>query len=163
MNEAMRNAYNAERLNWLHTSIRGKVAVVVKDMEGHGLRPLLASSTFRSPAEQMQLYKAGRSQVKRGFHCATNRDGTAGSLAADIVDADLSWNASGKFWLMLGSSAMAHGLAWGGLWGLPQSLRDGLLNIITDKEWNRPVKLGWDVAHIETSAVTIAQAKAGNR
>lgn len=144
-------------------SIRDKVAAVIKDLEGHGLEPLIAASVFRKPEEQLKLYNAGRSQVKWGFHCAMTKDGKPGSLAADIVDAKLGWNAPGKFWLMLGSSAMAHGLGWGGLWGLPDTLRKGILKIIEDKDWNRPVKFGWDVAHIETTAVTVAQAKAGKR
>lgn len=163
MQEATRQALNSQRLLLIDASIRAKVAAVIKDLEGHGLKPLIATGVWRNPAEQMNLYKQGRSKVKWGFHCACTKDGKPGSLAADIVDAELSWNASSKFWLMLGSSAMAHGLEWGGLWGLPTSLQIGLIQTIKNKQWTHPVKFGWDVAHIETKAVTIGEAKAGKR
>lgn len=163
MDESKRLSYNRERLQMIDPSIRAKVAAVIKDLEGHGLRPVIAKEVWRSPKEQMALYKAGRSKVSWGFHCACARDGKPGSLAADIIDADLAWNASRKFWLMLGSSAMAHGLGWGGLWGLPKSLRTGLLKVIECKDWDCLVKFGWDVAHIETASVTVKEARAGKR
>lgn len=163
MDEQTRLKLNRERLELLHPTIRTKVKAVLMDMQGHQLRPVLASSTFRSPAEQLKLYNTGRSKVKWGFHCAVSPTGKPESLAADIIDADLGWNASQRFWLMLGSSAMAHGMTWGGLWGLPDSIERGLLKAISDKVWDKPVKLGWDVAHIETKRVTIAEAKAGKR
>lgn len=163
MDESKRVSYNNERLLLIDKSVRAKIAAVIKDMEGHGLKPLIAKEVWRNPKEQLALYKAGRSKVSWGFHCACTPDGKPASLAADIIDADLAWNASRKFWLMLGSSAMAHGLGWGGMWGLPKSLKTGLLKVIECKDWDCAVKFGWDVAHIETTNVTVKEARAGKR
>ena len=60
------------------------------------------------------------------------------ALAADIVDRRYLWNIpqNHQFWRHLGSSARAHGLTWGGDW---KRFPDG--------------------AHVETKALTLAQAR----
>jgi hypothetical protein len=89
------------------------------------------------------------------------RNGKPASLAADIIDADHGWNVPRSFWLILGSSALAHGLSWGGLWGLSAKLKNGTLSSINANDWDANVKLGWDLAHVETSTVSIQDAKSG--
>ncbi len=163
MTEERRKALNLQRLPLIDVSIRANVVAVLRDLETHGLKPLIHADVWRSPAKQEELQRAGTSKVKWGFHCATRPDGSPGSLAADIIDANKAWEATIEFWLKLGASALAQKLGWGGLWGLPVNLKDGLLEVIRRKAWNEKPKLGWDVAHIETARVTIAEARAGKR
>lgn len=168
MNEAQRTAQNLARLELVDSSIRTQVRHVLGTLEYYGFKPLISSEVFRTPAEQLRLYRLGRSKVKWGFHCATTPDGKPGSLAADIIDAYKGWDASYKFWLTLGYAAKAQGLNWGGYFGL-NSRQHGLLasylpgiktGVFPDAN---NIRFGWDVAHIETARVTIAEAKAGKR
>jgi hypothetical protein len=163
MNERARKDQNRQMLRKVDRSIRRAVAAVVADLESHGQRPLIDRAVWRSPEEQKELFDRGLSQVEWGFHCATTPQGRPGSLAADIVDANRFWGASRQFWLRLGSSALEHDLGWGGFWGLPQNLRRGLRTALENNRWRTRVRLGWDVAHVETTRVTIAQARAGRR
>lgn len=157
MTETRRAKLNYDRLQWLHSSIRNKVHAVLTDLEGHGLKPLIASSTYRTPAQQRKLKRQGRSKLSWGFHCAT-KNGKPCALAADIVDANKGWGASFKFWMMLGSSATAHGMEWGGFWGLPKALRHELKRAWLYKRWERR-KIGWDPAHIQTKNWTVREAR----
>jgi len=163
VDEPTRKALNAERLLLVDTSIRPAVRAVLSDLETMKMRPLIASEVWRSPAVQLQKYREGTSKLTWGFHCATTPAGKPASLAADIVDANKAWGASQEFWLKLGSRAHARGLGWGGLWGLPANVRAGLVAALEQKNWKAHVKLGWDVAHVETARVTVTQAKAGKR
>jgi hypothetical protein len=73
--------------------------------------------------------------------------------AADVVDERYGWGKGGTklFWLHVGSSAIAHGLRWGGSFGLNPhewtELRTALVKGDFDKA--EKLKLGWDTAHIE--------------
>jgi hypothetical protein len=126
MNDARRTKQNQDMLLKIDRSIRPAVAAVLKDLEKQGQRPLIDGGVWRSPAEQLEKFKHGFSKVRWGFHCATTKDGKPDSLAADIVDANKMWNASREFWLRLGASAVAHNLGWGGFFGLPKHMKDGL-------------------------------------
>jgi hypothetical protein len=144
-------------------TIRPAVDAVVRDLERQGQRPLIDAGVWRSPADQLDKFKHGFSKVKWGYHCATTKDGKPDSLAADIVDANRMWNASREFWLRLGASALEHKLGWGGYFGLPKAMKESLRAELERRHFDSPAKLGWDVAHVETTRVTIAEAKAGKR
>lgn len=166
MTEEQRNKLNAERLLKVDTSIRKQVRAVLATLEHYGHRPLIAAEVWRDPALQLSMYRRGVSKLKWGFHCATT-NGKPASLAADIVDAEKAWNATKDFWVTLGYAARAQGLGWGGYWGLSKSLRSAL-DVAMDgiKSGCKPaesIKLGWDVAHVETARVTVAEARAGKR
>lgn len=103
------------KLDDLHPTLRRKVLAILSDLRGHGENPKLACA-WRSPEDQLALYRAGRSKVRFSFHNATKLDGTPCGLAADIVDAAKGWYATKRFWTLLGRSAKAHGLTWGGDW-----------------------------------------------
>jgi hypothetical protein len=163
MNDERRTKQNHEMLLKIDKSIRPAVAAVLADLEKQGQRPLIDAGVWRSPAEQLEKFNHGFSKVRWGFHCATTKDGKPDSLAADIVDANKMWNASHEFWLRLGASAIAHRLGWGGFFGLPKHMKDGLTAELKHKNFHTPAKLGWDTAHVETARVTIAEAKAGKR
>ena len=123
-----------QHLARLDPRIRAKVAAVLTDLRGHGLDPVIAQS-WRSVDEQKRLKAAGRSTVSWSFHCHA-MNGVPAALAADIVDRRLGWGAPETFWQLLGRSARAHGLTWGGDW-----------------------KRFRDVAHVETGSMTLAQAR----
>jgi hypothetical protein len=42
-------------------------------------------------------------------------------------------------------------------------MKDSLRGELERKHFDSPAKLGWDAAHVETTRVTIAEAKAGKR
>jgi hypothetical protein len=163
MNEERRKKQNHDMLAKVDKTIRPAVAAVLADLEKQGQRPLIDVGVWRSPQEQLEKFKQGFSKVRWGFHCATTKDGKPDSLAADIVDANKMWNASREFWLRLGASAIAHNLGWGGFFGLPKKMKEALRAELKHKKFHSPAKLGWDVAHVETTRVTIAEAKAGKR
>lgn len=102
-------------LSQLHPTLRRKVLAVLSDLKGHGF-PAKIASGWRSLAEQKVLYDHGRSKVLFSFHNATRGDGTPCSLAADIVDERLGWNAVYRFWELLGRSAAAHELYKAAAW-----------------------------------------------
>jgi hypothetical protein len=116
------------KLDELHPILRRKVKAVLADLEGHGLHPVIAVA-WRSPADQVKAFKAGHSQVRWGFHCATYPDGRPCALACDVVDAKKGWGAPAKFWKLLASSRDAHGLHETADWDpahiqlLPNSMR----------------------------------------
>jgi hypothetical protein len=163
MNEEARKKQNRDMLLKVDKTIRGAVSAVLADLEKQGQRPLIHTDVWRSPKVQEEKFKQGFSKLRWGFHCATTPDGKPDSLAADIIDANKAWNASHEFWLRLGASAIAHDLGWGGFFGLPASMKAGLRSELQHKNFKSPAKLGWDVAHCETTRVTIAAAKAGKR
>lgn len=169
MNETDRKAKNAARLKLIDPTIRKQVAAVLATMEYYGHEPIIHGDVWRSPAKQLELYRRGVSWVRWGFHCA-ERNSKPASLAADIIDADVGWNATIEFWLTLGYAARAQGLGWGGYWKLTKAERarlDVLGKEVTkggrDIGSRESVKLGIDVAHVETARVTVAQAKKGKR
>lgn len=162
MTEEIRNRLNCERLLKVDVSIRKKIKAVLTDLEGHGLKPLIAAEVWRDPALQLKLFKQGRSKLRWGFHCAT-RNGKPASLAADIVDAAKGWNASKEFWLKLAASARAHELQSGVYWGLPQSMRAAIEWAIIHREWKANIKIGWDPAHVQVSGLSVRDAMRGAR
>lgn len=128
----------AEHLANLDERIRAKVAAILSDLRGHGLDPVIAQS-WRSTAAQARLKREGRSTVSWSFH-NHKLGGRPAALAADIVDRRLGWNVGQTFWTLLGRSARAHGLTWGGNW-----------------------KRFKDVAHVEIRGLSLAQAKRESR
>jgi hypothetical protein len=171
MTEETRKKLNAERLKLVDVSIRKKVASCLATLEHYGHRPLIAPEVWRDPATQMSMYRRGVSKVKWGFHCATDAKGKPASLAADIVDAEKMWDAPRSFWLTLGYAAHAQGLGWGGQFDLTAPMKKALLEAF---DWVRHQvdhpnlvapnpKIGWDPAHVQTAAVSIAEARAGKR
>lgn len=165
MGDLDRKELNQERLLLISLTIRPAVAQVLAALETSGLNPLIHSDVWRSPERQLELYAAGKSKLRWGFHNATEPDGSPGSLAADITDADSAWNVKPVFWYKLGREAISAGLHWGGFFGLTPDLKDALREHIS-KPIVAPsdnIKLGWDPAHVETSAVTVIEAKMGKR
>jgi hypothetical protein len=162
--ELVRKQDNAERLMLMNPGIRPKIKATLTDMEHHGYRPLIDSGVWRSPAEEAKKKAQGVSQVSFGFHNVTTPDGRPDSLAADITDNRWFWSSPKSFWLTLAGAAESHGLTTGIYWGLSQASRNKIREAIKTRNWNAPVQIGWDAAHVQPAApFTISEARAGKR
>jgi len=127
MTENRRKELNALRLPLLSTKgrFRQKATAVVDDLDGHDKKPLV-TSTVRSNKAQGDLYAIGRRGVP-GERTVTNaksgRSPHELGVAADIVPlikGKPSWDMTNPevvlFFTLLGRSAKAHELTWGGTW-----------------------------------------------
>lgn len=168
MTEDQRHARNAARLLELNPGFRSRVAAIIQDLEGAGRRPRIQDA-WRSPADQLAAFRAGRSKLRWGFHNATAPDGTPDALAVDLLDDDdvtddgqINGSRGVGYVLALARYAGNHRCQTGIAWGLPAGLRSGLATAIADQDltWNR---IGWDSCHIEPVEITVAMAKAGAR
>lgn len=134
--------------------VRSKVQAVLQDLSAHGERPKIFEAK-RTVEQQREKVRLGYSKTMRSSHLKRGSDG--GALAADIADKSLAWNATKRFWLMLGSSAMTHGLGWGGLFGLNRKQQIAVVNAIRELRtagWPPSheayqCQLGWDTAHVQ--------------
>ena len=162
MNEAARMARNESRLLELHPVFARRVAAVITRLEGAGLRPRIQAA-WRSPAEQLDAFNRGTSKLKFGFHNLTKPDGTADSLAVDLLDDDHPAHEGSEYPLQVAAAAAANRCVTGIRWGVPAGLVEGIDQAIAARDWKAPVKVGWDPAHIQPTDVTLAEAKAGKR
>lgn len=107
-----------QKLRSLTAALRPKVEMVLAALVQRQFQPTIFYG-WRSVAVQLELYKAGNSQVQFSFHNAQKPDGTPNSYAADIIDSRYAWNKeaeSSGFWKALGEEAKKQGLYWGGDW-----------------------------------------------
>lgn len=127
---------------------RRKVEAVLRDLAGHGWQPTIPKgSALRSRADQERKVAAGVSKTLKSKHLPGS-DGLA--RAADIVPVPLLWQAPLAYWLQLGASATAHGLGWGGFFGLGPWDRLKLSAALRLKRWDYAGRIGWDPAHVES-------------
>jgi len=135
-------------------NFRAKVAACLTDLQAHGEDPKVFEAK-RTVEQQREKVRLGYSKTMNSYHLKRGKDG--GAKAADVADRTKGWNASKRFWLMLGSSALAHGVGWGGLFGLnrvqKQRLRTAIL-VLRSAGWPAghsayEVQVGWDGAHLQ--------------
>lgn len=110
---------SADVLSSLDPMLRRKVQAVCKDVNGHPLNPVPAGWVLRpfeghrSPARQAELYRLKRTTLKRSKHNLTP------ARACDVVwwhpAHGWSWSTAMP-WYLVGRSAKAHELLWGGDW-----------------------------------------------
>jgi hypothetical protein len=131
-------------------------------MESLGYRPRIQDA-WRSPADQLEAYRQGYSQVMYGFHNVTATNGIREALAADILDDNRPLTAQTDFMLRLTAAAEKNGLTTGIRWGLSDTYVQAINAAITTQNWSAPVHVGWDPLHVEATGLTIPQAKAGIR
>ncbi len=162
MTETARTARNRQRLTELYPTMAKKVAAIIKDLEGHQLRPRIQSA-YRSPADQLAAYNAGHSKLKYGFHNVTGPGGEPESLAVDLLDDNHPTNMGSRYLLMVAAAAQAHSCITGIRWGLPAAMAKAIDAAIAAKNWDAPVKVGWDPTHIQPTGLTPQAAKAGKR
>lgn len=127
----------------LEPHFRRKVERIVHDLAAYlGVLDAHVASGRRTVAEQKKLVSKGYSKTMRSKHLS--------GRAADIVPRKQGWNAPKSYWLKLGYLAEREGLRWGGFYGLSRSQRAALRAAYKAKDWEAPVKVGWDPAHVET-------------
>lgn len=135
-------------------NFQAKVSALMSDLEAHGEKPKVFE-TKRTKAQQAEKVRLGYSKTMNSYHRKVGSDGLA--KAADVADAVKGWNARKRFWLRLGSSAMAHDIGWGGLFGLNGKQKAKLKTAIAmlrsagwpDEHPAYACQVGWDTAHLE--------------
>lgn len=162
VNEAARRQRNHDRLQQLHGSFAARVATVIAELEGEGWRPRIQDG-WRSVAAQEAAFAAGHSKLKFGFHNISGADGQPQALAVDMLDEDAPLNPGKPYLLRLAAAAESAGLTSGIRWGLTPRLAQAIDLAIANREWQAPVKIGWDPTHLEPVGLTVAQARAGQR
>lgn len=162
MKEDARRQRNLDRLHELHPRFAARVRRVLDELESEGWRPLIQQA-YRPAAEQQAAYASGHTRQRVGFHNIVGRNGRPEALAVDLVDDDAPHMPGRPFLLRLAAAADAAGLDTGIRWGLPAPLARAVDSAIALREWNAPVKVGWDPTHVQPRDLTLQQALAGAR
>ena len=151
---ADRTERNAALLMQCHPVFSRKVAAILQDLEGHGLKPRIQEA-WRSLARQRALRRKGTTRLAWGLHCTTTEDGEPESLAVDIVDEASPVRMGTRFALLLASAAKAHGCLSGIAWGLDREERDTVHAAIAAKDWSTALPIGWDPGHVQIEGIGI--------
>jgi putative chitinase len=162
MEEAKRLQRNQERLKECYGPFAQAVKALLEDLQAHGFRPRIQDA-WRSPEDQEKAFNSGHSQLKFGFHNVTGSDGRKETLAVDILDDDNPLAPPSRYLLALTAFAQDHGLETGILWGLNDGVRQGTLQAIRERNFDAPVKVGWDPCHVQVAGITPEEAKQGKR
>ena len=162
MTEEKRKERNESRLKECHTGFRSALKKVISDLEADGVRPRIQDA-WRSPEDQLKAFNSGHSQLKFGFHNVTSASGKPESLAVDLLDDSSPLKPSTKYVVRLAAASQKHGLHTGAFFGLPAHLRKALQEAIDTKNFDAPLKIGWDPCHVQVTGITPAEAKAGKR
>jgi hypothetical protein len=162
MTEAARVARNTQRQTELFPTFGTRIAKVIAQLEAEGVRPRIQDA-WRSPEDQRQAFEAGHSKLLFGFHNVTSTIGKPESLAVDLLDDNNPLNPRRPYLLRLAAAAERQKLVTGIRWGLPVALRRAIDEAIATQDWDAPLKIGWDPAHVEPTGITVAQARAGAR
>lgn len=101
-------------LNELEPMLRRKVEAILADVNAKSAGDwwLGAFEGHRDPERQLELYRQGMSKVRKGLH--NKRPAQACDLVF-WVGGRWSWRENLP-WHLIGRSAEAHGLEWGGNW-----------------------------------------------
>lgn len=162
MIEWQRQLRNGDRLRQCHPVFRIALKRVLHTLEQDGYRPRIQDA-YRSPELQMAAYASGHSSVRWSFHNATSVTGQPEALAADVLDDDAPLAPGRRFLLALAIAADGQGLQTGITWGLPDALRQAVLQAIAARTPDAVVKIGWDPCHVEVRGLTLAEAREGLR
>lgn len=162
MREEERRQRNEQKLAELYPTFQRRLRTVIDRLESNGFRPRIQDA-WRSPEEQLKAYESGHSKLKYGFHNVTSLNGTKEALAADVLDDDHPATEGRAYLLGLAAAAESQGLTTGIRWGLPQKLRNAIDTAIASHNWELPIKVGWDPAHVQSRDLTPAEAKSGKR
>jgi len=135
-------------------NFRARVEKTLDSLKSHGEDPKIFEG-MRTPAQQREKVLRGVSKTMRSYHLKRGPDKLG--LAADIADRKKGWNASKRFWLILGANCQTRALGWGGLFGLSAKHKKGLLVAMArlrDAGWPEDhdayeVPIGWDPAHVQ--------------
>lgn len=162
MNDLARRRRNRARLRELHPAFARRVARLIAELEDEGWRPRI-DDAWRAPAVQRAAWTRGHAARRWGLHNVTGADGRPEALAVDLLDDDAPLAPGKPYLLRLAAAADAAGLRSGIRWGLPARLAAAIDEAIVLRDWQAPVKIGWDPTHVEATGLTLAQARAGLR
>ncbi|MBN2388037.1 MAG: C39 family peptidase [Anaerolineales bacterium] len=162
MLERERKARNGAKLQEMHPDFRARVEAVLVEMESYRYRPRIQEA-WRSPEEQAEAFRRGRSKIEYGYHNVTAPDGTKEALAADIIDDNRPLGPKLHFILHLTAAAEKNGLTSGVYFDLAPEKALRLKEALAAENWNAAVHIGWDPCHVQTTAVTIEEAREGKR
>jgi peptidoglycan LD-endopeptidase CwlK len=108
------------KLQGCHPDLVRKVQAIIRDLAGHGITAVVVEGR-RSQARQDALYEQGRTTPGEIVTRVRHSQHTLGR-AADFwfrVNGRTTCDVPAHWWDVLGSSARAHGLTWGGDWEKP--------------------------------------------
>jgi hypothetical protein len=162
MTDLQRQQRNAEKLLELYPAFRNRLAKVIEGLEAMGVRPRIQDA-YRSPQDQLTAFNTGHSKLKFGFHNVTGPNGEKQSLAVDMLDDDNPLNLPISYLLKLAFVSEANGLTTGIRWGVPAALQESINTAIKNKQFDTPVKIGWDPSHVQPVGLTASEARAGKR
>ena len=162
MTELQRTKRNEERLLELFPAFSKRLSKVIIELEHMGLRPRIQDG-YRSSADQLKAFNNGHSKLRYGFHNVTGLNGVKESLAVDLLDDDKPLNMSVSYLLKIAFVCEKNGLETGIRWGLPNQLKEAINNALAAKNFDAPIKVGWDPTHIQPKGITVAEAKKGKR
>ena len=162
MLEQDRLTRNQQMLAGMYPTFRTRVEAVLKELEGYGLRPRIQES-WRSPADQLEAFRTGHSQLLYGFHNVTGVTGAKEALAADIIDDNNPTSLNLPYIIHLVAAAENNELTTGIYWNISDESVAAIHTAVATKNWNAKVKIGWDPLHVEATGLTTAEAKAGKR
>ena len=162
MTELQRTKRNEERLLELFPAFSKRLSKVIIELEHMGLRPRIQDG-YRSSADQLKAFNNGHSKLRYGFHNVTGLNGVKESLAVDLLDDDKPLNMSVSYLLKIAFVCEKNGLETGIRWGLPNQLKEAINNALAAKNFDAPIKVGWDPTHIQPKEITVAEAKKGKR
>lgn len=158
MREMDRKERNRTRLGECHPGFSVKVAQLIHKLESDGFRPRIQDA-WRSPKEQKEKFKTGRSKLEWGFHNACKEDDTPEALAVDLLDDDQPLAPSKRYLLALAVHAEDLDLRTGVLWGLPKDLSDATRAAIEKGDFEADVKIGWDPTHVQVTGISLDAAR----
>ena len=162
MTELQRTKRNEEKLLELFPAFSKRLSKVIIELEHMGLRPRIQDG-YRSSADQLKAFNNGHSKLRYGFHNVTGLNGVKESLAVDLLDDDKPLNMSVSYLLKIAFVCEKNGLETGIRWGLPNQLKEAINNALEAKNFDAPIKVGWDPTHIQPKGITVAEAKKGKR
>lgn len=133
---------------------RDHVAGVLVQLENRDEHPRIYE-TKRTIAQQAEKVRLGYSKTMRSYHLKTGKDG--GAKAADVADAAKGWNATRRFWFIIGAASQSYGVGWGGLFSLSGKQKQRLIKALNELRAahfpeDHPAyrtQIGWDPAHLQ--------------
>lgn len=132
------------------------VGKIIAQLEARDENPRIYE-TKRTIEQQREKVRKGYSKTMASFHLKLGKDKLA--RAADIADAARGWNATRRFWFIIGAASNSYGVGWGGCFGLSAKQRLKLLAAFDELRaagWphEHPAyecRIGWDPAHLQDS------------
>ncbi len=133
---------------------RDKVSGVIVQLENRDENPRIYE-TKRNLAQQKEKVRLGYSKTLASEHLKKGNDG--GAMACDIADAVKGWNATRRFWFIMGAASQSYGIGWGGLFGLSRNQKAKLVKALDELRaakfpMDHPAyrtEIGFDPAHLQ--------------